>query len=282
MQFMISTQSKPHKTSNDDIAGYAGNIFWLMDGATQRYPPAHGLDAAWHVDRLSAELTRLASQNPDMGLAEMARTAIDIVGREFEQKTGLDAAAPQDLRPFSTLILCKRNPEKLEYLLLCDSTLAVMRNDKMRVVAVDARLDNLKALDECYGCLSKGREFDSDEFKQAMRRAYDIGQHKLNNALCDDAWFAVGQSPDVIAQALTGEIELSESDDVVLMSDGFTRAVDTLGVYKSWDDLAAALKEIGPEKIIEQIRKVEREDVQGFKHHRSSPHDDATILWARK
>ncbi len=283
MKFKSATASKPTKTTNDDIVGYEGNIFWLLDGATQLVAPDHGLDACWHVRRLSEELTKLARAKPSAPLVEMAKSAIAIVGSEFQQTTGLDATAPQDLRPFSTLILCRHLPEaqKLEYLLLCDSTLLVVQNGQARVVASDPRLDSMNILDECYRLLAAGHGFDSQEYKKALRHAYDIGQPKLNNRTDPQAWYAVTQDASVIDHALSGVIDFKAGDDVLLMSDGFTRAVDTLGIYKDWDALVGAVKSIGPEKIIDQIRAAERADDQGAKYQRSSRHDDATILFGR-
>lgn len=281
LDIIHATQSKPNKTTNDDIAGSEGEVFWLMDGATQLMAPDHGLDAAWHVKRLSEEFTRLAKK-PDMPLRDMARVAIDTVGAEFVAKTGLGPDAPQDLRPFATLILCRQQGDQLEYLQLCDSTLAIMSdNGVVRVIPGDSRLDDLNALEAAYQQLAAGHGFDSPEYKAELRQTYDRVQAALNNPDSDEAWYAVSQNGGVVDQAVTGEVTLQPGDSVVLMSDGFTRAVDTLGIYKDWNALGAAILAKGADAIIDEVRAAERADSDGLIHKRSSRHDDATVLIAK-
>ena len=279
---IYATAPKPHKDSNDDAAGREGNLFWLMDGATQLAPPEHGLDAAWHTRRLGASFAALAREKPYLALMELATAAVTTVGEEFYARSGLDAAAPQDLRPFSTLILCRLDAagEKLEYLILCDSTLAVVSSARAETVS-DGRLDANNFLAATNALLRAGQDFDSAEYKAAMRGVYDCSQPLLNKDGAAGAWYCVAQDAKSLKQALQGEIALAAGDNVLLMSDGFTRAVDTLGLYQNYGEVLAALEEKGPFALLEEIRAAERADSGGMKHQRSSRHDDATLLWVR-
>ncbi len=279
---IYATAPKPHKNSNDDAAGREGNIFWLMDGATQLAPPEHGLDAAWHTRRLGAEFAALAREKPDLALMELATTAVTTVGAEFYARSGLDAAAPQNLRPFSTLVLCRLDVARrnLEYLVLCDSTLAVVSPEREETVS-DGRLDANNFLAATNALLRAGKDFDSAEYKAALHGVYDSSQPLLNNDGALGAWYGVTQDAKSLGQALQGEIALAAGDNVLLMSDGFTRAVDTLGLYRKYADVLAALEEKGPFAVLDDIRAAERADAGGAKHQRSSRYDDATLLWVR-
>jgi len=273
----IDTRAKPSRTVNDDLAGHAGNVFWLMDGATQLVQPDHGMDAAWHVGQLAKAFEEALAAQPDMDLAKMARESIAKVSAQFCNATGLTPDSPRDLRPFSTLILCRMADDRksLDYLLVCDSTLAVIGPSGNTVVS-DKRIDLTDPLAGTDALLRAGFGFQSPEFKAEMRNVYNATGKLMNKA---GGWDAVAQDPSVIDRAITGTIDLGLGDHILLMSDGFTRAVDTLDIYPSWELLLADIKEKGAGFVLDKIREVEAADANGQKHPRSSIHDDATALW---
>lgn len=274
-----ATASKPTRATNDDLAGYAGRTFWLMDGATQLHEPAHGLTAAWHVGQLDAYFRAALAQDPQIDLAELATAAITATAHKFFAQSGMTAEDSMMERPFCTLSLCRLNEtaDKLEYLVLCDSSLLVLSRDDETVVS-DLRLDGLNALDPTNALLKEGAGFDSAEYKTALLSAYHHVFAHLNKPA---GWYAVAQDARVVAEALRGEIAVTPDDVILLMSDGFTRAVDTLGIYTNWRALTEAVKSKGLDAVIENIRKVERGDAEGLQHPRSSRHDDATALWVQ-
>ncbi len=270
------TSPKPGRTKNDDIAGYESGTFWLMDGATQLVQPAHGKDASWHVGRLDAAFRAAIRNTPDIDLATLARAAIKSVADEFFEATGLNSQSPQELRPFSTLVLCRPDAKaaSLDYLVVCDSTLAVIGGGDETVIS-DERIGPLGVTNDI---LKQGHGFDSDSYRKALCDLYDATHKRIN---VSGGFDVVGQDDGVIERALRGRIPLKPNQDVLLMSDGFTRAIDTLGLYKTWRDLHAGLKEKGGEEIIREIRATESADNQGRKYPRATVHDDATLLWLR-
>lgn len=272
----IFTRSKPHR-KNDDSAGYEGNTCWLMDGATQLTAPEHGLDAAWHVNALNKAFRQIIQSSPDISLAELARKAIIETAIAFVQVTGLTEKDPQELRPFSTLILCRKSATELEYLVICDSTLAIIGPNGEQTVS-DRRIDKGDPLKALYALLHRGHDFLSDAFKEEMQNLYRQTFARLNKPVGFDV---VGQDASVIDRAYTGRLPVGADDHILLMSDGFTRAVDTLGLYNSWNDVLAALLKNGGDAFLDEIRVAEKADYSGEKHPRSSVHDDATLLWIK-
>lgn len=276
MKVEIHTAHKPHRSTNDDIAGHAGSVYWLLDGATQMNDPAHGLTAAWHVRRIDASFRRLVAQAPDMSLAAMAKTAIEETAEEFFRVSGLDATAPQELRPFATLVLC-RVRDDLEYLIVCDSTLAVVGPEKETVIS-DGRIDEGNFLEHTDALLRTGLGYEAEAYRAAMKNLYAAVTKKLNRP---GGFDVVGQDRSIVGRALTGRIPLGPGDHVLLASDGFARAVEELALYPSWTALLQALEEKGGARLLEEIRAAERDDADGRSHPRSSRHDDATLLWIR-
>jgi len=279
MQIRHATASKPTRATNDDLAGYAGRTFWLMDGATQLHEPAHGLTAAWHVGQLDAHFRAALAQDPQVDLASLATAAIAETADKFFAQSGMSVEDSMMERPFCTLSLCRLNEtaDKLEYLVLCDSALLVVSPQNEKLVS-DLRLDDLQALDATNALLKAGAGFDSTTYKAALLAAYHQAFASLNKPA---GWYAVAQDAGVVAEALRGEIAVAPKDVILLMSDGFTRAVDTLGIYSSWHAMAEDVKAQGLEAVIENIRKAECADAEGIQYPRSSRHDDATVLWVQ-
>ena len=275
----IATHPKPSRPANDDIAGHAGNVFWLMDGATQLEPPAHGYDACWHVGQLARNFQGTLAKQPDIALTTLAKTAIENTASTFFAKTGLTAHAEQKLRPLCTLILCRmaEDHSSLDYLIVCDSTLAIIGPDRRTpLILSDDRLERLNPLRGINALLRGGSGFASDAFKAEMHKVYAEFSAMLNNP---DGWDAIAQDASVIDRALTGTVPLKATDHILLMSDGLTRTVDTLALYKSWNDLHADLMKNGTDEILKKLRAAETADANGQIHPRSSLHDDATLLW---
>lgn len=273
------TRSKPHRDKNDDISGYHGNVFWLMDGATQLVQPAHGKDVSWHVNALDKAFREALQNNPDIELPDLARRAVLQVAEEFYKASGLTLEASQELRPYATLVMSRLSPSKdyLDYLIVCDSTLAVVGPDQETVLS-DPRIDATQPLAKAFELLRTGHDFQSEAYKEEMRNIYKDTHRRLKN-IDPDGFDVVGQDPSMIDRALKGHVALGPQDHVLLMSDGFTRAVDMLDIYKSYTDLKQSLETQGGEFIIDQIRASESADPAGRNHLRSSIHDDATLLW---
>ena len=185
----------------------------------------------------------------------------------------------QDLRPFSSLILCRTNEsqDRLKYFTISDSKIAILGADRETII-YDKRVEEGNYLVQTDALLKQGHGFNSDSYRKAMRNVYDVIAATLNTP---SGFYVAGQDSSVVDHALTGEVQIDPDDDILLMSDGFTRAVDTLNLYPSWTDLLRALKTEGGEHVIRKIRETEAADSKGQKYQRSSPHDDATLLWLR-
>lgn len=252
-----------------------------MDGATQLHRPAHGLTAAWHVAEIDKHLRALLADDPQTDLAVLAQNAITQAGRAFYAQSGMTAADEMMERPFCTLVLCRLDDSAtvLEYLVLCDSYLQVVTGDKVHVIS-DTRLDELDALQGTNALLQDGAGFDSAAYKEALLQAYHHVFAYLNNGK-EGGWYAAAQDGAVVREALRGTLPVAAGSMILLMSDGFTRAVDTLDIYADWKSLAGAVRRNGLQHVLSAIRAAEQADADGQRYPRSSRHDDATALWVQ-
>lgn len=279
MKIEHATAQKPSRSKNDDIAGYFDRTFWLMDGATQLVPPAHGLDASWFTNTLSQSFHKALQGDPLLSLDALARQGIRDTAQQFFAGSGVTAEAAQELRPFCTLILCRISDDfrSLDYILVADSTLAVIGDGHEQTVS-DQRIDDDGHLDAFYEILSQGHGYDSELAKAAMRQVYVNGAARMNRP---GGWYSVAQDESVIDHALRGVLTLPPDADVILMSDGFTRATEMLQLYPSYMALNQDVNRIGLQGVIDAVRVKELSDPKGVLYHRPWIHDDATALRIR-
>src|SRR5258707_6887102 len=88
-------------------------------------------------------------------------------------------------------------------------------------------------------------------------------------------WVATAD-PDVVSQALTGEISQKTASRAVLLTDGAARAVIPFRIY-DWPDLLSSVATDGPQELIKQVRRAEDADPSAIRYPRNKIHDDATI-----
>lgn len=279
MKIEHATAQKPSRTKNDDIVGWYQNTFWLMDGATQLVPPAHGLDASWFTNTLSQSFRAALEIQPSLSLEALARQGIRDTAQQFFAGSGVAPDAAQELRPFCTLVLCRISEDfkSLAYILVADSTLAVMGEGSEQAVS-DQRIDDDKPLAAFYDILAQGHGYDSELAKTAMRDVYLKGAARINRP---GGWYSVAQDESVIDHAVRGVLMLPEKADILLMSDGFTRATEMLALYPSFSALNQDVNRIGLLGVIDAIRLKELSDPQGISCPRPWIHDDATALRIR-
>lgn len=272
---MMATAAKKQERPNEDLAGYKGSTFWLMDGATQ-LERTHEFDAAWLVRALDQEFQMTLTQNPEYPLVDLAKDAIKTTADLFYRKTGIRPDDEAGQRPACTLIMGRPHADHLDYLVLCDSTLAVCGSRGTQVLT-DDRIDQNISIEPVYDCLREGYGFETQAFKDAMVELYARTKPLMNTP---EGFYSIQQDPAVIEQALTGSLPFDAATDHILaMSDGFTRAYDILNLYPDVPALWQDILTVGPEEIIRRIRMAEQQDGQGKNFPRSSLHDDATILW---
>lgn len=261
---------------NDDLAGHEGRVFWLFDGATENWPVRrHDRNVQWYVRQLSDIFAATVRAQPDIALADLTRRAIRVAATQFFADTGYGPDTSYRERPFSTLLLCRHDAARaeLDYLIIGDSVLAVC--GRTETVVTDRRQENLGHHEALYAVQRSGQGISSQAYRDAMDRVYHFVYGKLNQP---DGFDVVAQDEDVVSRAVTGTIAADEGDTVLLMSDGYSCAVDVLGLYPDFTAMAAAIDRDGPDAVIAAIRAFEKNDPEGFQKPRQRREDDATVI----
>lgn len=97
----------------------------------------------------------------------------------------------------------------------------------------------------------------------------------------ENGYWIVSEKIEAVSHAITVCFPLNSEHRehrFMLMSDGFARAVTTLNIFSSCDDLQAFVEQEGLNKVVQLIREKEKTDYNGQKFPRTSRHDDASVL----
>lgn len=249
MHITYSTAPGTPGRPNEDFAIGGPDWIAVLDGATAPAGVPSGCihDVPWLVAQLGTALGRGLTLRPHDDLRDLLAAAIraTIVAHEDTcDLTNVDS-------PSSTVAVARRRGDMVDYLVLCDSPVALAHVDGTVTVVDDDRTDHLPG----------GRPY-SLELVQSLRNQ-------------PGGFWVASTRPEAAYEALTGSIEAASLSGVLLATDGVTRLVEWFD--HSWEQLVETAAKAGPERLIAQVREAERElrDTP----NRAKRHDDATAAW---
>lgn len=268
----IDAATVPSRTDrpNEDFFLVSPEVAVVIDGAG--LPPdlesgcRHGV--AWFARRAGSRLFAAASAPERAGLAECLRQAlIEVAGEHAD----CDLAHPHT--PSATVVATRIEADRLEYLVLCDSTLVLEYDDRVEAIT-DDRLERLIKL---HSADVDVHPAGTPEHAEAFKAFVGKIRHSRNRP--GGFWVASAQ-PDAADEAITGTVDLAALRGAALLTDGATRPVDLFGV-QSWDQLAGTLRTGGPATLLAEVRVVEETDTAAERWPRNKVYDDATAVHVR-
>lgn len=183
---------------------------------------------------------------------------------------GCDLARPD--APAATAVVARVLGDRLEYLVLSDSTLLVERDDDL-VVITDDRTDvigtPLRRVRDGYPVGTPEYMTAHQEYAGALRAA--------RNA--PGGYWVAAADPAAAGEALTGSMAMGEVRGLAALSGGASRLVDRFGL-SDWDRLMTTLRHFGPAELLARVRAAEASDSDGVRWPRGKVCDDATAVWA--
>ena len=254
---------------NEDFAAAVPGAVVLLDGAG--YVPdaatgcVHGV--AWYARTLGGLLAA--------GAGDDRVPLPDLLSRGIEQVSRMHAGTC-DLRhpatPSATVIVARERGGTLEYLVLCDSVLLLLRRAGEPSAITDTQLEETGARLRPSASLPAGTpEYD------AAWRAYGRRLEAARNQ--PGGFWLAAADPGAAAHAVTGSEPLAALSAVVLLSDGASRLADRFQLA-TWAGIGTILTAEGPAGLIQRVRAAEAADPRGERWPRGKIHDDATaVLW---
>lgn len=248
---LISYSTAPAPTPgrlNEDFVVAGPNWVAVLDGATA--PPGVNSgcrhDVPWLVAQLGTALARQLATRPEADLPGILSAAIR--GTMTAHEDTCDLANPDS--PSSTVAIVRRRAEMLDYLVLCDSPIAIRRADGTVTVVDDDRTDHLPG----------GRPY-SRELVRNLRNA-------------PGGFWVASTRPEAAREALTGSLVAASVAGVLLVTDGVSRLVEWYD--HTWEGLTGVAAKEGPWRLVEMVRGEEREHGP---RDGAKVHDDASAAW---
>lgn len=237
----------------------ANGVVVVLDGVSKWYTDESGCEhgTVWYVRQLSERILKHATSEMPRGLSlsEAVGAALGDVARSH--RGTCDLTHPWS--PAATVAVLRETESSVDYLILADCVIVVETNFGVTALT-DTRLAEL---------LRRVRHPDaSEELKQHLRD----GLHRLRNH--PEGYWVASADPAAAANAITGSIARSAIRRAAVLTDGASCLVDDYG-QATW----AQLLELGPDGLIDEVRRYEKNDPDRARWRRSKVHDDATAAF---
>lgn len=247
MQVTYATESTPGRI-NEDYAMCGSNWAVILDGATAPAGVDSGCihDVPWLVRQVAAafgkRLVLDAAPLPDLLAAAIEETCGAHAGK-------CDLDNPDS--PSSTVSAIRAQSGELEYLTLGDSPIVLRKGDVYTPI-VDDRTDHLPG----------GRPY-SVQLVSSLRNK-------------NGGFWVASTDPKAAYRAVSGSVEIVESMEAALFTDGVTRLIEWYG--HDWRETFSVLTDEGPLGLISRVRAAERRSPLPY----GKQHDDATAVYLRE
>lgn len=211
---------------NEDRAGHAGTLAWVIDGATDLYDdvmlPASN-DVQWLVDRLVEHFTSAGEQRYCNGGPQLLEY---VAGRVSEQMS-LENFPQHRVPPACSLAILVDHGETYEITRLGDATAMVTGHEPVLI--------NTEFFDrrEAAAVSAQHTGMSPQEVRDAMR------QRRLATMTGGALESILSGHPDRVLRAHTHVGKWSEARSILLCTDGFARLFTDYGQYPGWADMLA-------------------------------------------
>jgi hypothetical protein len=249
---------------NEDWCGSAGGVAIVLDGATAPRDDRCSHSTPWYVHTLGLALLATTA-DPAVSLA-------DALAKAIEQATGKHSECGGS--PAATVAMVRVAGDRVEHLVLADTTLVLDTAAEGLVVVTDPRVDEVT---KCLGEPETKRHRIGTAEHQAAVKAMSAAQQKWRNR--EGGYWVAADDPSAATHALTGSHARADVRSVALMSDGAARLSAVFG--EPWSDVLALVERQGPGGLIRRVREVERSDSDGTRWPRFKTSDDAACLYIR-
>lgn len=223
----------------------------------------HGV--AWYAQQLGAGALAALVGRPDLLLTEGLYEALAAVAASHADTCDLSDPGT----PCAAVGILRLGTDTVDTLALSDVTVMV-ENDHGPHITCDLRIEEISGTEpEAVA----GLLFNTPEHKAALT-ALVSNQTRTRNR--PDGWWVAAADPEAARHAVANSYPRSAVRRLAIFSDGATRPVDQMGLYR-WPEYLDLLDKVGPAGLIAHVREIETADPEGATHPRTKRHDDATL-----
>ena len=268
---VLDSLQRGGKSVCEDRVGVSGPLAWVIDGATplSDSPLTNGeSDAAWLADRLDSHL-RAASllTSADQSLHQLVEGLLSSIAEDAARDWSHDPVLP----PSAALGLVRNHGTWLDYLVLADVTVHVA---PQAVTVTDRRVE---ASTEGAMVVLEHELARTQQHEEAMRsvRPALLASRQADMNTSGGYWVA-SIDPMAARHALSGRSEIDAATQLLLCTDGFSRAWDTFGLFDGPGEVLTS--GLGALEVLRRVRQEETADHQCLRYPRWNVHDDAAAL----
>lgn len=264
---------------NEDRAGVAAPLAWVIDGATDVIPePLTGShsDAAWFAASMHELMTSLPWHTP-ASLLDLP----ELVAGELSQRFAIDAKrtpSGRDEHPSASAIVVRLREDGLEYVSVGDCTLIIENEGRRTFVGVDEE----DAGDRWVVDALRGQSADGKPATQPLTRADLWPRLRQQRATMNTAEgygvFSITMPPSSMIRH--GVIEVKPRCRVLLATDGLMRLSDVFRKYTA-EHLFEAAWTGGLAPLFDELRAFEAADQDCTRHPRAKVSDDTSAVCLR-
>ena len=275
MPFAVTDcQTSDSGSVNEDRAGSAHHLAWVIDGATDvvEHPLTGAVtDADWIAGRLDAALTALVV-TPPTDLSQIPDLTASQLGTEFARQARRPPIDKTE-HPSASAIVVRARAFGIDYVSVGDCTLLVESTSGFVRVGVDAADAGDPQLAKALAAVhARHGGLEGETARAQIWPSIKAGRGAMNERY---GVFSITPTPRHFVQA--GRIAMPAGGHALLASDGLMRLVDVFRLYTALELFAAARNE-GLAPLMRRLRAVERDDIHGHRYPRAKIHDDATAL----
>ncbi|MEM8936107.1 MAG: hypothetical protein AAGC77_06840 [Pseudomonadota bacterium] len=265
---------------NEDFQGSVGAAAWVLDGATGVGEDALDApsDAYWFVRTFGRRLESALTIAPKKPYAQLIRDSTLLVKREFDE--AVPGPAP-DYPPSAAFILVRvisaaDDGIELELAALGDCA-AYVRTVAGAIEGFDGAgstpIDTV-SLDALKRAHRDFPDASTEVVSDLLRPVLQSNRQRMNTP--DGYWIL--SFDERAADHLVTEVKLVDpTAPIILASDGFTRAIDMLGLETPEAFYARVIND-GPDAVARDVRAIENSDTSCRRYPRLKCRDDATCV----
>lgn len=265
---------------NEDRAGVASPLAWVIDGATDVVPEplTHATsDAAWFAAAMHDTLSTLDA-NALASLADLPDFVAERLAPQFASQSRRPATGPEEHPSAAAIAIRGLASGMLEFVSLGDCVLIVEDEDRMTKIGVNENDAGDRWVADALTGKSNGASSAQAPLTRVdlwpMLRAKRARMNRPNGY----GIFSITPPPRTMVRH--GTLKVSPGSRILLATDGLLRLVDVFRTYDA-ERLFAAAWAKGLAPLFDELRALELADEDCTRFPRAKTSDDATAVLIR-
>ena len=259
---------------NEDRAGAAGGLAWVIDGATDVIDApltTAPTDARWIAETLDAQLRKLTAA-PPADLAELPAMLTADLQSEFRRAARRRPIGRHE-HPSAAALVVRAHGDHLDYVSVGDCSLLVTTGASVHRIGVSERDAGDQWVAEALRTF-RARNPDAQEGAAHAHLWPKLGAARsaMNQA---DGYGVFSLTPIPASFVYHGRVPIAAGGHALLASDGLMRLVDVFRRYSAAELLSAAVDR-GLAALIDEVRALEDVNSDCVQFPRAKRYDDAS------